>query len=122
MSNSLCQQLLRSKKEWQDYIAKTPTLNLWEKDNEEPKKFPCVMVWTQGIGRQSVWIDYTYVYFPKPSSKACHVERWDGEDFTVVVSGIGPVGGVLSKKDAQTVANWLPTAIQEIQSGVTQDP
>lgn len=42
------------------------------------------------------------------------VERWEADEYIVVVSGVGPVGQTLRKQDADVVAAWLRTALREL--------
>lgn len=42
------------------------------------------------------------------------VERWEADEFVIVVNDIGVVGSTLSRKDAEIVSRWLASAINEL--------
>ena len=42
------------------------------------------------------------------------VERWEGNEYIVVVSGLGPVGQPRSKSECELIAKWLCTALRDL--------
>lgn len=47
-------------------------------------------------------------------SDKVRAERWEGDEFVIVVDGLGAVGQTCSRRDADVIARWLRTALREL--------
>lgn len=45
------------------------------------------------------------------------IERWEGDEYVIVIDGQGVVGPTLHRQDAETVMRWLRRAASELGLG-----
>jgi hypothetical protein len=48
------------------------------------------------------------------------IERWEDEDWIITVDG-APTGRTLSRKSAQEVFDWLPSALGDLRRALAEE-